>query len=82
VTALAVVDWGELGEVVWTSAVAGLGVTLCFSLAILGATRFADARRGDGGGPKAFAWALLGTLGFAATMAAVVGALIVMTSKG
>jgi hypothetical protein len=77
-----VVDWGKLGQVVLYSAAVGIGVALCFSLAILGATRFADARRGDGRTGAAVGYALLAALGLAATLAAAVGAIIVMTSKG
>ncbi|MEA2440418.1 MAG: hypothetical protein QOH76_1842 [Thermoleophilaceae bacterium] len=80
-TAASVVDWGKLGQVVLYSLGAGVGVALCFSLAILGATRFADARRGDGGDGSAVGYAILAALGLAATLAAVVVAIIVMTSK-
>jgi prepilin signal peptidase PulO-like enzyme (type II secretory pathway) len=74
------VDWGTLGEVVVASLVAGVGVTLFYSLAILGATRFADRRRAHKGG-EAAGWALLGTLGLLACAAAVVFGIIVMTTK-
>ena len=39
-----VVDWGALLEVIWTSLLAGIGVTAAFALAILGATRAVDLR--------------------------------------
>ena len=42
-----VVDWAALRDVVVASLVAGVGVTVAFSLAILGATRFADMRRDE-----------------------------------
>jgi hypothetical protein len=77
-----VVDWGKLGEVIAYSAVVGIGVALCFSLAILGATRFTEVRRGEGRNVAAVGYALLATLGLAATVAAAVGAIIVMTNKG
>ena len=77
-----VVDWGKLGQVVAYSAVVGIGVAIAFSLAIVGATRFAEVRRADGGAATALAYALLATLGLAATVAAAVGAIIVMTKKG
>jgi hypothetical protein len=82
VAAEPVVDWGKLGQVVLYSASVGVGVALCFSLAILGATRFADVRRGEGRTGAAVGYALLTVLGLAATLAAAVGAIIVMTSKG
>lgn len=73
-----VVDWEKLGQVVLYSLIAGVGVTVCFSLAILGATRFAEVRRGGGG---AVGYALLAALGLTATVAAAVVAIVVMTSK-
>ena len=75
-----VVDWGKLGQVVLYSLAAGVGVAICFSFAIVGATRFADTRR-DGGGAAAVGYALLAALGLAATVGAVVVGIIVMTSK-
>jgi hypothetical protein len=75
-----IVDWGTLGQVVLYSLGAGVGVAICFSFAILGATRFAEARRVGAGGSAAF-YALLAGAGLAATVAAVVGAIIVMASK-
>jgi hypothetical protein len=75
-----VVDWNALGQVVLYSLGAGIGVTICFSLAILGATRFSDslARERTAG---AAGYALLTLLGLAATAAAVVIAIVVMTTK-
>ena len=75
-----IVDWGKLGQVVVYSFAAGVGVAVCFSLAILGATRFAEARRGTGSG-AAVAYALLAAAGLVATIGAVVIAIIVMASK-
>jgi cation transporter-like permease len=77
-----VVDWGKLGQVVAYSAVVGIGVAICFSLAILGATRFTEVRRGDGGVGAAVGYAVLATLGLLATVAAAVIAIVVMTKKG
>jgi cation transporter-like permease len=75
-----IVDWGKLGQVVLYSLVAGIGVTICFSLAVVGATRFAEMRRNDQGA-GAFGYALLATVGLAATLAAAVIAIVVMTQK-
>jgi hypothetical protein len=75
-----VVDWGKLGQVVLYSLGAGVGVAICFALAILGATRFADMRRTDQP-VGAVAYAVLAALGLAATLAAVVMAIVVMTTK-
>jgi hypothetical protein len=79
--AASVVDWGKLGQVIVYSLAAGVGVAVCFSLAIVGATRFDEMRRA-GGGAAAAAYALLAALGLAATVGAAAVAIIVMTSKG
>jgi hypothetical protein len=63
-----VVEWSKLGQVVVYSLAAGVGVALCFSLAILGATRFAEARRGSGGGAVAVLYAVLAAAGLVATL--------------
>ena len=75
-----VVDWGTLGQVVVYSLGAGVGVAICFSIAIVGATRFAEARRGEAGVAAVF-YGLLASLGLAATVAAVVIGIIVMAKK-
>lgn len=75
-----VVDWDALGQVVLYSLVAGIGVTLCYSLAILGSTRFSELRASGAGG-RAIAFGVLAALGLAATVAAVVVAIVVMTNK-
>jgi len=76
-----IVDWAALGEVIAVSLVAGVGVTFCYSLGILGVTRFADMRR-DNRVVGATAYGLLALLAMAVCAAAVVAAIIVMTSKG
>src|SRR5207302_1813350 len=43
--AATVVEWDQLFQVVYSSLGAALGVTLAFSLAVAGFTRFAEARR-------------------------------------
>jgi len=40
-----IIDGHAAWQAVWTSTVAGVGVTLVFSLAVLGATRSTDLRR-------------------------------------
>jgi|tagenome__1003787_1003787.scaffolds.fasta_scaffold16782144_1 hypothetical protein len=76
-----IVDWGALGEVILVSLVAGVGVTLAFSLATLGALRFADLRRNDRLVGATF-YALLGLLGAAVTVGALIAGIVVMTQKG
>jgi hypothetical protein len=43
----AAIDWGQLFELVWAGALAGVGVSLAFATLILGATRAADNRRAE-----------------------------------
>ena len=74
------VEWDTLGEVIVASLAAGVGITLFYALAILGATRFAELRRAQRGGAAA-GWAVVGAFGLAVCTAAVVFGIIVMTSK-
>jgi hypothetical protein len=78
--AAAIVDWKTLGKVALASLVTGVGVTVVFSLAIVGAARFADMRR-DGRGVEAGAYAALFALSLAVVAAAVVVGIVVMTKK-
>lgn len=75
-----VVDWAALRDVVVASLAAGVGVTVAFSLAILGLTRFADMRR-DGKAFEGWAYAGLAIAGLAVSATAVVYGIILMTSK-
>jgi hypothetical protein len=79
-----VVDWGKLGDVALYSLIVGVGVALCFAIAIVGATRFYEVRRENGGGMAsvmAIGYAALAALGLAATLGAAVVAIVVMTTK-
>lgn len=74
------VQTGDLVKTVVASLIAGVGVTFIFSVAIWGGARFVDLSRG--GRPLvAGAAAALGGLALAATLAAVVVGIVVMTSK-
>ena len=75
-----VVETKELLQSVAASAIAGLGVTVAFSIAVYGATRFADLSRHDRRA-AATAAAALAVLALAACIGAVVIGVIVMTSK-
>ena len=75
-----VVDTKALLDSVIASLVAGIGVTLVFALAILGAVRSLDYGRA-GRGLAATAAGALAVLALAATAAAVTMGIIVMTSK-
>jgi hypothetical protein len=75
-----VVDWSSLGKLVWTASLAGIGVTLIFSIAILGATRAVDSSRdGRPGGVAVFG--VLGLAALAVVAAAVVYGIVVMAQK-
>lgn len=76
----AMVETKELLETVVASLVAGVGITVVFSVAIWGVARFADLSRDDR--PLAAgAAATLAALATVATLAAVVFGVIVMSSK-
>jgi hypothetical protein len=78
--AATIVDTKALWETVVAALVAGVGTTFVFSLAILGIARFATLSR-DGRALEAALFAALAGLGLAATGAAVVIGVIVMTTK-
>jgi hypothetical protein len=73
-----IVDSAELAEVVWTSAVAALGVTLAFALAIRGGTRAVELRR-DGRVAAAGAHAVLMAVALLVVGGAVVLGIVAMT---
>jgi hypothetical protein len=73
-----IVDVPALWQTIWTAAVAGIGVSIVFSLAVLGSTRSLDARRQGGSGAFYAAIALLGVAG---TAAVIVFAVILITAK-
>jgi hypothetical protein len=75
-----IIDTHAAWQAVWTAAVAGVGVTLVFSLAVLGATRSTDLRRANRPG-QAGLFALLSLVGLAATLGAVVYAITLITTK-
>jgi len=75
-----IVDTQALLKTVVAAFVAGVGVTLIFSLAILGASRFADMSR-DGRPAAAIAFGVVGLAALLAALAAVTIGIIVMTRK-
>ena len=77
---LAAVDVAGLVEVIWVSLLAGIGVTLTFSLVVLGGGRFATARR-EGNDSAAKAYATLAVIAFAVFLAGLVFGVNVMLSK-
>jgi hypothetical protein len=75
-----IVDTQALLKTIVAAFVAGVGVTLIFSLAILGASRFADMSR-DGRPAAAIAFGVVGLMALLAALAAVTVGIIVMTRK-
>jgi hypothetical protein len=75
---LAAVDFHGLGEVVWVSFVAGVGVTVLFSVAIYGFGRADEARRA---GETATAYVTLAVVALVVFGAAVAYGVTVMLNK-
>jgi len=76
----AIVETKELLETVFFASVSGIGMTLIFSLAIYGSTRYADLSR-DQRPVAATAAAALAIFAFLASLALVVIGIVVMSSK-
>jgi hypothetical protein len=77
---LAAVNVGDLAEVIWVSLVAGVGVTLTFSLVVLGSGRSAEARR-TGRDVAAIGYATLAGLALLVFLAGLVAGVNIMLSK-
>jgi hypothetical protein len=75
-----IIDTSAAWQAVWTAAVSGVGVTIVFSLAVLGATRSTDMRRDDRPGQAAM-YVALALVALAATLGAVVYAITLITTK-
>jgi hypothetical protein len=75
-----IVDTQALLKTIAAACIAGVGVTLIFSLAILGASRFVDMTR-DGRPAAAIAFGAVGVAALLAAGTAVTIAIIVMTQK-
>jgi hypothetical protein len=75
-----IVETRELVQTVLASVVAGVGVTVVFSVAIWSAARFVDLSRGER--PLAAgAAATVGVVALLVTLASIVLGIVVMTSK-
>jgi hypothetical protein len=73
------VDIGLLGQVVWVSLVAGVGVSALFSLVIVGGAKASEARR-TGRDRIALGYSALAVLAFAIfTVGVVLGVKIMLT---
>ena len=78
---MAAVDFHALGEVIWVSFVAGVGVTVLFSVVVFGADKAAVARRRGQAG-QAAAFSALAIVTMVIFLASVVLAVAVMLNKG
>ena len=74
------VQVSDLLEVVWVSLVAGVGITLTFSLVVLGGARYATARR-EGRSGEAAVYGGLATIALLVFIAGVVFGVNIMLSK-
>jgi hypothetical protein len=75
---LAIVDWDALLTVIWASLAAGIGVTAAYGLAILGGTRALDLGR-EGRPGEAALFGVVGAVGIALVLAAIVFGIVVLT---
>ena len=77
---LAAIDFGQLFELVWAAALAGVVVAGSFALGLVGFARAAE-RRADRQGALATAYGVLGFLGIGLFLAAVVFGISVIVAK-
>jgi len=75
-----VVEWGKIGEVIYSALGVALAVAIAFSVAVAGGTRFVELRR-DGAAARATLWAALAILGLMVCAAAIVLGIVVMAKK-
>jgi hypothetical protein len=76
----AAIDVGQLFELAWASALAGIAVAICFSLVIVGAARAEDCRRNRRAG-SATAYAALSAAAVVLFLGIAVFAISVITTK-
>jgi hypothetical protein len=77
---IATVDWDALLTVIWSALLAGIGVTAAYGLVILGGTRALDLGR-QGRTGEAAVYGVIGVLGLATVVAAIVFGIVVLSSK-
>jgi len=80
ITVVAQSEAAQIGQLIVEGLVVSIGVTLCFSVALVATMRTADARREGQALPLA-AWLLLAALGFAAFAGFVVLGVVVVADK-
>jgi len=74
-----IVDTDALLQVIWVSLLAGVAVPACYGLAILGATRTLEHGR-DGRVAEATVFAILGVLGLAVVIGAIVFGILTLVN--
>ena len=73
-----IVDWHALLQVIWVSLLAGVGVTGAWGFALLGSTRALEHGR-DGRMSAAVTYAVVGVLGLAIVIGAIVFGIVILT---
>ena len=76
----AAIDWGQLFELVWAAAAAGVAVAITFATVIVGATRAADCRRSERSA-AAMAYGALAVLAAVAFSGGVVFGISIIVAK-
>ena len=65
----AAIQWGQIGKVIWVSALMGILVIVLFALSIYGGSRAGEARRTGSGSATAFgALSVIALVAFGATV--------------
>lgn len=77
---VAVIDWDALLTVIWSSVLAGIGVTAAYGFVILGGARAVELGR-DGRTAEAVVYAVIGALGLLTVVAAIVFGIVVLSDK-
>jgi hypothetical protein len=77
---IAAIDFGKLFELVWAAALAGLVVSGAFATALVGFTRAGESRQ-RGTGTAATAYVVLGLLGTAVFLGAMVFGVEIIIAK-
>jgi hypothetical protein len=75
---LAVVELGQIFEVIWVGLLAGVGITTAYSFVVLGSGGYAEARRT---GRSGLGWAALAAFAFVVFIAGMVIGVKIMLSK-
>jgi hypothetical protein len=73
-----IVDWDAILQVIWVSLLAGVGVTGAYAFALLGSTRALESGR-EGRVGIAIGYAVVGVLGLAIVIGAIVFGIVILT---